>query len=168
MPRARDGPDTDGHRPSGPAEFFSDPAGWVPVLERYRSLRLNLAHFGGGSQFPGQGTGGGGFAATIIGMLNGRRYPNLYCDMSYFADTGLEQRLLDVIAAHPVVGERLLFGTDYVMVSLDPQPGGLRSYFDRFLNLPPAVYGANARRFLGLSRETPSDSSAARRREPLT
>jgi predicted TIM-barrel fold metal-dependent hydrolase len=130
------------------ARFFSDPTGWRPVLDRHPDLALNLAHFGGADDLPDAGSLAGTWAGEIVDMLECGRYPNLHTDLSFYPGPGLVERLGAIIDAHPVLERRLLFGTDYVMVALDPDGVPLRGYFDRWQGLPAAVRGGNARRFL--------------------
>jgi predicted TIM-barrel fold metal-dependent hydrolase len=148
------------HNPRGTQErdgvYFSDPRNWQPVLARYPALRLNLAHFGGlesvrafaaDEQHPD-----GAWTRAIVALLE---YPNVYTDLSAFTDPAAADALATLIARHPVVARKLLFGTDYVisMLHIDLE-GQLREHFDRFTDLPHDALADNALRFLNVQALT--------------
>ena len=144
-----------------PNEFFAAPERWLSVLEsgpdlQLRRLTLNLAHFGRADGWPGFPEVGG-WTDAIIEILKNPDYPNIYADIAYFTDSSLPDKVLSLITAEsphyqPLVGERLMFGTDFVMTMLDEKLGGLAAYFDRYANFPLSLLRDNARTFLKLVR----------------
>ena len=58
------------------------------------------------------------------------------------------ERSSEVIAKNDILNTRLMFGTDYIMIMMDKNLGGLEKYFDRFTELDQTVLGDNARKFL--------------------
>ena len=44
-----------------------------------------------------------------------------------------------------------MFGTDYIMIMLDPKLGGLTRYFDHFEKFPDPLLCTNAKRFLNIA-----------------
>jgi predicted TIM-barrel fold metal-dependent hydrolase len=125
--------------------YYTAPDKWIRVLDKWPGLRVNFAHFGGGESITANDTV---WMESIVEILT--KYPNAYADIGFFSKPGLPEMLVDIIRKHPVLTRRLLFGTDYVMVMLDKNFGGLKSYFDRFSGLYPGVLAENARAFLGL------------------
>ena len=114
---------------------YSRPESYQCVFEKYRTLKLCLAHFGGAQEwarrlkpemqkdkYPDEEP----WVRTIYDMIaDGEyKYPNLYTDISYTAFTpsvnGLYIDLVDylkVMLSHPRVRTRVLFGSDYYMVA---------------------------------------------------
>jgi predicted TIM-barrel fold metal-dependent hydrolase len=125
--------------------YYTAPDKWLRVLEKWPGLRVNFAHFGGGD---GIAAGDTRWMDSIVNILT--KYHNAYTDMSCFAKPVLAEKLPEIIKQHRILNQRLMFGTDYVMIMLDPELGGLKSYFDRFSGLDHKVLVENARAFLGL------------------
>jgi predicted TIM-barrel fold metal-dependent hydrolase len=125
------------------SRYYTVPEKWLPVLERWPELRIDFAHFGGGANFY---KGETAWLTAILGILE--KYPRAYTDISYFAKPGLAKKVSDLVAQNPILAERLMFGTDYVMLMLDDKLGGLRPYFDRFAGLDQRLLFDNARAFL--------------------
>jgi predicted TIM-barrel fold metal-dependent hydrolase len=123
--------------------YYTDPGKWLLVLKRWPRLRVNFAHFGGGDSFA---SGDNGWMESIITLLG--KYENAYADISYFSKPGLAQKVAELINGNDILTRRLMFGTDYVMVMMDSNLGGLKSYFDRFSALDRSLLIDNARAFL--------------------
>ncbi len=148
------------HNPRGTQErdgiLLADPRNWAPVLAAYPTLRLNLAHFGGLESVQACAADGaapaGDWTRTIVGLLD---YPNVYTDFSAFTDPAAVDALAALITRHPAVGQKLMFGTDYVinMLHVDLE-GKLREHFDRFAALSDALLADNALSFLGVESVT--------------
>ena len=133
------------------SEFFSEnfvhPQAWKPVLDKYRNLKLCLAHFGGDEWQKGlEGSTSNKrskshWIRTLIEMIaawdnqkGGPRYPNLYTDISCFNkknfDT-LKEILRYSVIEYPLIynqiKRRVLFGTDWYLIRLvvgNPVLGG--------------------------------------------
>lgn len=128
--------------------FYADPAGWETVLNEFPELKLNLGHFGG----PGTGTEGTinrEWVNTIRRLMD--RFPNVYADIGYVSDMERAAETLELIEADTLLKERMMFGTDYVMVMMDFNLGGLDKYFNSYYGLDSEILSGNARRFLGIT-----------------
>jgi len=84
------------------------PEHWVPVLERFPQLVLNLAHFD---------RTGTSWQTRIMQMMP--RWPNLYSDISFDAEMFWQPgryfaNMLRVMRT-PLIQERMLYGTDWYM-----------------------------------------------------
>jgi hypothetical protein len=101
--------------------------------------------FGGGEQLK---AGDGEWSEKIRDLLAEPQHPNLYADISYFAADGLPDVLDRLLREHPALADRLMFGSDYIMIMLDRGLGGLQPYFDRFAGLDDRLLHDNAARFL--------------------
>ncbi len=97
--------------------YFNDPRNWVPVLEKYKKLRLNLAHFGGEDEWRLYLSGRKGtWVDKIINLT--MRYENVYTDISYtFSYRDFYPTMKKMIAGP--VGDKMLFGSDYYMVEME-------------------------------------------------
>lgn len=127
--------------------FYADPAGWETVLDEFPELKLNLGHFGG----PGTGTEGAlnkEWVTTIRRLME--KFPNVYADIGYVSDMDRAAETLELIEADSLLKERVMFGTDYVMVMMDLNLGGLDKYFNSYYGLDPELISGNAQRFLGI------------------
>lgn len=87
---------------------LNHPKNWRPVLKKYPTLKVDLAHFGAGRME---------WQEEIVSLM--KEYPGVYTDTSYScgADSKMRsyKRWLD---KESIVGERMLFGTDHYMVDL--------------------------------------------------
>ena len=164
---------------AGP-EFGSraDPKFWGAVLQKYPTLKVNLAHFGNFSQaFTDNSKDPTAlfdrtWESEIGAFVKSGRYPNVYADISYFywvlEGTG-ETKKIDAVKAmfkryrtefDPKV-ERLMFGTDWIMAG---RANGFEAYvrnveaFFRGIGYTDAqldnLFFSNAIRFLGLKGNT--------------
>ena len=125
--------------------FYTAPEKWLPVVERWKNLRINFAHLGGGDELNKNKKE---WMNQIIGMI--RTHDNVYTDISYHAREKLPGKVLQVIRENPCLTDKLMFGTDYIMIMLDSKLGGLSRYFDHFSGFPGQVLHENAKRFLKL------------------
>ncbi len=125
------------------SRYYPAPEKWLPVLKKWPDLRLNFAHFGGGDKLD---SGDTGWMEAIIDMI--RQHPNVYADISYYAKPGLAQKISDLIAQNDILQSRLMFGTDYIMIMMDKNLGGLKKYFDHFISLNYSLLCGNAKTFL--------------------
>jgi predicted TIM-barrel fold metal-dependent hydrolase len=100
----------------------ASPREWHPVLRGHPNLRLNLAHFGGFRADPEPWE-------DIIGAMLAS-YPNLYADLSYLSEAlpsapqrqreRIADKLADWIRNNPKGSQRLLYGSDYLMLGREP------------------------------------------------
>ena len=109
---------------------FGHPENYIPILEKYKKLRLCLAHFGGVEEWakhlkgvsPSTGPDRA-WVRVITDMLTSGNYPNLYTDISYTIFVpkvnGLYIDLVDYLKVQlsdPLIRDHVLFGSDYYMV----------------------------------------------------
>lgn len=143
------------------------PARWAPVLQRFPALRLDLGHFGG--ELPAWTDE----AITLI-----ETYPNVYADLANSAlvyDDAYAERLRallpGLLARHPRLKRRLMYGSDWWLSALDPFADRAVDRFQAVLSpaLTPderaGLMGRNALRFLGFldEQDAPRPGAAARR-----
>ena len=140
--------------------YFADPDNWIAILEneKYKDLRINLAHFGGEEQFEkyvgreGQKPEKENWTAKIIKLIE--RYDNLYTDLSYHIDEEVSEDIKNLIVKHSFLKDRLMFGTDFIMILLNykltrEKDKALVDYFNHFEGLTEPLFSTNALRFLG-------------------
>jgi predicted TIM-barrel fold metal-dependent hydrolase len=153
------------------------PERWRPALEAAPGLRLNLGHFGHDYGVIGPGSTAGWIhqGAALV-----ERFPNVYADLAnspLVYDTRYAARfvtiLREVVARHPKVKRRLMYGSDWWLAKLDPDAGlaagRFRSTLAAVLTSDEVddVMGRNALRFLGLlddANKPRSGKAAARLR----
>jgi predicted TIM-barrel fold metal-dependent hydrolase len=133
-------------------EYFTDPDKWIPVLDKFKNLRINFAHFGGGDQCLKYNNSGSTWTEKIINIIEKykKEHPNIYCDMSYYAKKELKGIIDKIMMDHPIINDRLMFGTDYVMIMMDLGLGGLENYYNLYNKLNKKQYFENANKFLRL------------------
>ncbi len=129
--------------------FFADPGNWLDVLESagFGRLKVNFAHFGGEDHIGAFADGKanpGNWTAAIVELME--RFENVYADVGYCPDSKMPEYIGKIVARHPVVAERLMFGTDYVMIMINGC--GLTNYFNEYTRLTSAMLRDNAVKFL--------------------
>lgn len=169
---------------NGAAQDFSkraDPAYWLPVLQRWPTLRVGLAHFGSFTARSVGSPSGAGLPEASWEWTVGRfikQYPNapVYYDISYLVEmVGLAKTDYDRYAAtlRAWVKEfdpecrHLMFGTDWTMLGLDPAYEGYTArvydFFGKDIGFDKArmdrLFWSNAAAFLDLQ-----DTGVARAR----
>ena len=145
----------------GPKDFtdaYSDPDNYRPVLAKHPNLRLCLGHYGGGSEWhdwlrkPWPLPEPQSWLGKISDLI--RAYPNVYTDIAYTACDSAYYPLIKVLLETEVIGDRILYGSDYYMVQMDVSERafsiGLRGYLgtDNFMRLA----SVNAESFLAPAR----------------
>ncbi|HVY39294.1 MAG TPA: amidohydrolase family protein [Polyangia bacterium] len=146
---------------------LANPARWAPVLQRFPALRLDLGHFGG--EVPA-------WTDEAIALIES--YPNVYADLSnspLVYDDAYAERLRGLLpgllARHPRLRRRLMYGSDWWLSALDPLADRAIDRFRAVLSpvlTPDAsadLMGRNALRFLGFldEQDAPRPGAAARR-----
>lgn len=135
------------------SRYFSDPHHWEDVLNYkhpelpeldFSRLRVNFAHFGaqyGATRFESDWT------EKIIDYM--RRFENIYADLSDRSDVSVQD--IDDLVKLPgnsIVGDRLMFGTDYPVTLLEERIGKLSDYFAHYRDLPISMFCRNAQSYL--------------------
>lgn len=110
--------------------WFNDPRHWEPVLRLYPKLRLNLAHFGGyeeiNSFFKGSDKS---WVHRILSLA--QRYPNVYFDIAYsLFETKMYKSLRNLLETNDLVRSRMMYGSDYYMVTLEGRFRGIKTGFE--------------------------------------
>jgi predicted TIM-barrel fold metal-dependent hydrolase len=163
---------------NGAADEYSEranPKGWAPVLDRYPTLRLNLAHFGGFDGTSSDVSLDGTWEAAVGRLI--AEDGGVYADVSYFSEVlrepadGPELRQLaklmgQFVRAYDPDLMHLMYGSDWIMVGLEEEHG---AYLDRVSQFFRQVtdgedqmrrlLAGNAGRFLGLG---PDDATRQR------
>jgi predicted TIM-barrel fold metal-dependent hydrolase len=112
-------------------DHFVSPYAWTSVLERNPSLYLCLAHFGGDTFWDKKVNPLCGaywqdlhdrdtknWIAGFLFLMT--KYPNFYVDMSYFLfDEPMVDFFIKALEFDPVVKERILFGTDWWLMTME-------------------------------------------------
>lgn len=99
------------------ARFLNNPAHWEPVLERHNALKLNLAHFGGDSNWTDFGRGNGNERVDKITQMLLREGHNVFTDFSYnVAKDAVFGAFKGHLDGQPAVKSRAMFGTDFWVV----------------------------------------------------
>lgn len=153
--------------------LFASPANWQPVLEEFRGLRLNLAHFGGFEETamsqrvcrPGPPD----WEDLIADML--AEHENLYFDTGHWTEIAdpkspererVRELTEALLARQPLAKKRMMYGSDWSMIGRLPRHNHylaeILSEFGMLLegdgDAVADVMGGNARRFLGLDGDT--------------
>ena len=163
---------------NGAADEYSEranPKGWGPVLERYPSLRLNLAHFGGFEGRISDASLEDTWEAAVGRLITEDR--GVYADVSYFSEVlrepadGPERRQLaklmrQFLRAYDPDLMHLMYGSDWIMVGLEEEHEAYLDRVSQFFrqvtdddNQMRRVLAGNAARFLGLG---PDDATRRR------
>ena len=104
------------------------PEKWQRVLAQFGKLKLNFAHFGKQSERDFYIFKRTEWRDRVVALI--RDYPNVYADFSYFGlDDDHYHTLADACSKNPFIGEKLLFGSDFMINLID-----MESY-NRYLEL---------------------------------
>ncbi|KAF5044012.1 Amidohydrolase [anaerobic digester metagenome] len=129
------------------SRYYANPQNWRPVLERFPGLRLNFAHLGG-SRANSAGAINETWFDTILSLMS--EYPNIYADLAYVASPKRQAQTLARIKQNDLLMQRVMFGTDFIMLAMDRELGGLVRYFTNYAGIEEDLLINNARRFLKL------------------
>ncbi|MFC2107285.1 amidohydrolase family protein [Bacteroidota bacterium] len=134
------------------ANYFNHPKNWAPILERHPKLRLNFGHFGGEKQWKRLKKGKNNtWVSRIIDFM--MRYPNVYSDISF---TNAHPELFDLIKSRmqnsQIIKERILYGYDYYMITVQGHFRSLKADFDCAFgeNLIKQIGSINSKKFMCL------------------
>lgn len=144
-----------GGKPKDFTDRYTDPANWVRVLEKYKGLRLCLAHFGGGSEWrsylrtPRFERAEKSWLIAVRDLIS--RYDHVYTDIAYTACDRDHHPLLKVLINTPELREKILYGSDYYMVQMDVSEREFSINLRAFLGEDDyaQIAVANPRRFFG-------------------
>lgn len=105
--------------------YYNHPLNYVPILEKFKDLKINLAHFGGNEEWDKYLNESWDNAATpnpydeswysiIKNMLE--KYQNLYSDISFTVSDVKLFPLLKITLQNDEVKNQILFGSDFYML----------------------------------------------------
>jgi len=130
------------------------PIGWQALITARGSAhpaKVNLGHFGGDSSHDD-------WNAALAGMMATPQGTGLYGDLGYWdemrcrkglASCSARQKLAKAVKEYPVVAERVMYGSDWLMLSQerrwDRYPYDILAALPDGLD-PAAVFGGNAKR----------------------
>lgn len=135
---------------------LADPVHWEPVLARHKTLKLNLAHFGGAGEWEEMAVAGSPvrpdrrWAETIVRLM--RDYEHVYTDLSFHGILAARnQKAYRRVLREMIHGveDRILLGSDWYMSALQCN---LADYWSNFETLLDELFDVatvdNPRRFL--------------------
>jgi predicted TIM-barrel fold metal-dependent hydrolase len=140
------------------AKNDAEPTYWEEVLGKYPTLRLNLSHLGG------QEAETAPWRDEVVRLF---QRPNVYADVACFdprpdASGGFWPKLKAQVDANPLIGRRLLYGSDWFLLSDCAVPASyentMRTTVGDMLGsaVSVGVFGDNAIDYLGLRRGQPA------------
>jgi predicted TIM-barrel fold metal-dependent hydrolase len=99
------------------AAFLNDPAHWDSVLNKYKKLRVNFAHFGGDTNWEKYSTGEENLRVLKIIEQVSNNTISAFTDFSFnIVEPNLFDKFLETLNMHPVVAQKTMFGTDFWVV----------------------------------------------------
>lgn len=112
-------------------DYFNRPQHWAPVLDRFKKLNLNIAHFAGDHSWKNYLTRKDNkWIVTIIEFMDS--YENVYADFSYTMYSQKHTlKLKEMMQENSKLASRVLFGSDYYMVIIE---GNYGEMLERFKN----------------------------------
>lgn len=137
------------------ANKLNGPELWRPVLEAFPTLRLNLAHFGGSSNWEiiQEQDQAENRVHKVINLM--QEFGDVYADFSFNIVEGKEvnNNFFDTIVANSLVRERSLYGTDFwVVMPLGDLAREQGAFISKFKTYFPALAIHNPLKFLGLNQ----------------
>lgn len=124
--------------------FYANPEQWFEVMKNYPKLRIDFAHFGGLSNIDSSSCKE--WPITIIKLME--MYDNVYADVAYFMDLEASDIIMKEVSLYPILCDRLMFGTDFIMIMKDMRMPELSTYFGKFSDLGEKLLSENAKKFL--------------------
>lgn len=124
------------------ADTLNHPLLWEEVLKKYPNLRLNLAHFGNGSEE---------WQNKILQMM--AKYPNLYTDLSCWSERKEVKDVKYTYDNQPEsIQKKFLYGSDFFLNLLftDTFEGYLQNFKTVFADEFEKIAQENPARFLGM------------------
>lgn len=143
--------------------FWGNPGFWTSVLEKYKKLRVNFAHFGGAQETINSFERS--WAWNIVNLM---KYENVYTDLGYFTPICNSENFSKyrgffktLVSKKPVAFDRVCYGSDWQMIVVEANQ---KKYYQKmkevitdlcnFSSTPgkafEGIMGKNALTFLGL------------------
>ncbi len=131
--------------------FFNRPQNWEVVLKSFPRLRVDFSHLGGDDDWDGRPRSDRNWSFRIFDLME--RYENVYADTAYtfHLDTFVEL-FSTTLYRNKLLGDRIMFGSDFYMIMEKGKYKNLRSKFIMALgsDLVDKISVKNPIRFLGL------------------
>ncbi|GAB4139388.1 MAG: hypothetical protein Fur0041_14540 [Bacteroidia bacterium] len=124
---------------------FTDPENFAFLLEKYKRLKICLAHFGGEEEITKTGERKGRWYEGVKQLM--RSYENVYTDISFSLHNTATFPVIAEDLKTPVIGERILFGTDYFVVEKDKDESYLRDELKNYLQMNVTHHGKTVNAF---------------------
>lgn len=139
------------------ANILTHPILYTDVLERFPKLKLCFGHFGGDEEILKQGgKDPENWTDIIKSFIRNDKYPNVYADVSYTLAYPKANAYILKDMSDPRLSQKILFGTDYFMTSVEAGDEKLtKGFFDTLNNYKQSLTETNPRAFLHSSFFTP-------------
>jgi len=138
----------------------SEPRLWEPILRQYKGLKVCFGHFGGGENLCTAEISSTSWTYQILELMRDPDNTGVYADIAFHTgpmDGGIGEAHyvsnLKALLNDPVIGSRILFGTDFWLVRTALTEANHWHYFEKTIDdaaLFEQMTGANPRRFLGI------------------
>ncbi len=147
--------------------LFSHPENYLPVLDKYPNLKLCIAHMGGDIEILGSKNPNSKYATwskkamilegctetwydIIKNEILTDQYPNTFTDISYsLSDVNCITKLFDDLQSGKINKDRVLFGTDYFMVTKEDAELKVIATAENYLKQYfPAMMSENNKKYL--------------------
>lgn len=126
---------------------FGHPDNYIPVLEKYPSLKICLAHLGGANEVklsaaqqlnpaiktPYPGYLGGNWYTAILDLMT--NFPNVYSDISYTLSDKDAMNIITTYFNNSPLIDKLLYGTDFYLTQQETtgdEPGLINIFLKDF------------------------------------
>lgn len=132
---------------------YNEPKEWIPVLEKFENLRLNLAHFGGLSAWANENAVTRHRIEHILSMMN--KY-NVYSDFSFSCGDekalGYFSELINAYSENArLMVNRCFYGSDFwLSIPTSDLRHCQESFISKVEDYQDKMFYVNALRFLGL------------------
>lgn len=137
----------------------SEPRLWEPILKKYKGLKVCFGHFGGGENLCGAKIPTDSWTSQILSLMRDPDNTGVYADISFHTEpmeggNGQAHYIghLKELLHDPVIGNRILFGTDFWLVRTALSEASHWEYFEKALDdegLFRQLTTTNPRGFLG-------------------
>jgi len=107
---------------------FTEPENYVKVLEMFPELKINLGHFAGEDEIKKNGE----WYKTVKRLITENK--NVYADVSFTLNDVATHAKIHADINTPLLGDKILFGTDYYVVEKNKDEAMLRDELRNKLN----------------------------------
>ena len=139
----------------------SEPKRWIPILEKYHGLKICFGHFGSDNYLDDPQIPPESWTGQILELMRIPENTGVYADISYHTDpmqggAGEENYFTNLtrLLQDPIIGDRILFGTDFWLVRMAVREKNYWQYFEKKFTdatLFEKITRNNPMKFLGIS-----------------